>query len=275
LGVGSPIPYYVQANTALQVRADHDGAHIDFTEAAKSANVSNYLFKAPVQYTSLSVYDEKYHMWDVLKFDFNDNATDREDKMLDAVKPMGVADFNFYSTSADNSKLTLDSRPYAAEKVIPLGITSGYQQNFIIRADNVVIPAGGKLVLHDKLLGKYIDMNLGSEYAFTISKDKNTQGADRFELAMKSSAPVAVKPLAVSMAPNPTTDDVKITFTSGKKENVTVRVMDISGVSIYNKDLGEQQNGTISVPLTTFASGVYMVELTHGDQKVTQRLVKE
>jgi hypothetical protein len=69
--------------------------------------------------------------------------------------------------------------------------------------------------------------------------------------------------------------DVKISFTSGKKEQVIVRVIDISGVSIYNKDLGEQQNGTISVPLSTFAAGIYMVELTQGDQKVTQRLVKE
>ncbi|PQJ13115.1 hypothetical protein CJD36_005065 [Flavipsychrobacter stenotrophus] len=271
---GSAVPYYVQANTCIQVQADHDGAHIEFTEADKSPNTSNYLYKAPVQYTSLNVYDEKYHLWDMLKINFNENATDENDKMLDAAKPMGVADFNFYSKSADNLKLAVDSRPFAAEKVIPLGLTSGYQQNFIIRTDNVVVPAGGKLVLHDKLLGRYVDMNQGTEYAFTIGKDKATQG-DRFELALKSNVPTAIKPLAVTMTPNPTTDDVKISFTSGKKEKVTVRVMDISGVSIYNQDLGEQKNGTISVPLSTFAAGIYMVELTQGEQKVTQRLVKE
>ncbi|PQJ12267.1 hypothetical protein CJD36_000475 [Flavipsychrobacter stenotrophus] len=271
---GSAVPYYVQANTCIQVEADHDGAHIDFSEADKSPNTSNYLYKAPVQYTNLSVYDEKYHIWDMLKLDFNDKATDEHDRMLDASKPMGVADFNFYSQSTDNLKLAVDSRPFLAEKVIPLGLTSGYQQNFIIRADNLVVPAGGKLVLHDKLLGKYVDLNQGTEYAFTIGKDKTTQG-DRFELALKSIAPVPVKPLAVSMTPNPTTDDVKINFTSGKKEKVTVSVMDISGVSIYSKDLGEQQNGTISVPLSSFAAGIYMVELTQGEQKITQRLVKE
>lgn len=270
----SPVHYYVQANTCIQVRADHDNAHIDFTEVDKSPNTSNYLYKAPVQYTSLNVYDENYHMWDMLKFDFNDNATDKEDMMLDAVKPMGVSDFNFYSRSADNRKLAVDSRPFAMEKVIPLGVTSGYQQNFIIRADNVVVPEGGKLVLHDKLLEKYVDLNQGTEYAFTIGKDKTTQG-DRFELALKSNVPTPAKALVVCMTPNPTTDDVKISYTSGKKEKVTVRVMDISGVNIYNKDLGEQQNGTVSVPLSKFAAGIYMVELTQGEQKVSQRLVKE
>ncbi|PQJ08990.1 hypothetical protein CJD36_021535 [Flavipsychrobacter stenotrophus] len=271
---GSAVPYYVQANTCIQVRADHDGAHIDFTESNKCANTSNYLFKTPVQYTRLSVYDVNNHMWDMLQFDFNDNATDDEDKMLDAVKPMGIADFNFYSQSADDQKLAVDSRPFVAEKVIPLGLTSGYQQQFVIRADNVFVPAGGKLVLHDKLLGKYVDINQGTEYAFTIGKDEATQG-NRFELALKSNMPAPVKALAVTMSPNPTTDDVKVRFTSGKNEKVTIRVVDITGASIYNKDLGEQQNGTISVPLNTFAAGIYMVELTQGEQKVTQRLVKE
>ena len=274
---GAPIPYYVQGNTAIQVRADHDGAHIDFTESDKSALTSNYLFRAPVQYTALNVYDENYHLFDMLKLNFNDKASDNEDAMLDAVKPMGASDFNFYSVSADKRNMAIDSRPYAAEKVIPLGIASGYQQNFIIRADNVVVPEGGKLVLHDKLLEKYVDLNQGTEYRFAISKEKATQGNNRFELALKPAVAVTapVKGLAVSMSPNPATDDVKISFTSGRKEKVTVRVMDITGVNIYNKELGEQQNGTISVPLSTFAAGIYMVELTQGDQKVTQRLVKE
>jgi len=118
--LGSPIPYYVQGKTSIQVRADHDHAHIDFTESNKSATTSNYLFKAPVQYTALNIYDEKYHVWDMLKFNFNDKATDEEDRLMDAVKPMGVSDFNFYSTSSDNRQLALDSRPFAAEKIIPL-----------------------------------------------------------------------------------------------------------------------------------------------------------
>ena len=274
---GAPIPYYVQGNTAIQVRADHDGAHIDFTESDKSALTSNYLFRAPVQYTALNVYDENYHLFDMLKLNFNDKASDNEDAMLDAVKPMGASDFNFYSVSADKRNMAIDSRPYAAEKVIPLGIASGYQQNFIIRADNVVVPEGGKLVLHDKLLEKYIDLNQGAEYRFAISKEKATQGNNRFELALKPAVAVAppVKGIAVSMTPNPATDDVKISFNSGTTGNVSVRVMDIFGVSIYNKDLGMQHNGTVSVPLSTFAAGIYMVELTQGSQKVTQKLVKE
>ncbi len=55
---------------------------------------------------------------------------------------------------------------------------------------------------------------------------------------------------------------------------VSVRVFDPSGVSVYNHDLGMNLNGTLPVPLGEMASGIYIVELTFGDQKVFKRLIK-
>ena len=77
------------------------------------------------------------------------------------------------------------------------------------------------------------------------------------------------------MVPNPASDEVKVSFTNSKKEDVSIRVLDLSGVSIYNKSLGVLQSGSVKVPLTNFASGIYMVELTSGTEKVVQRLIKE
>ena len=267
-------PYYVQANTAVQVRADHDGAALHFTETDKNANATNYLFKSLPQSLSLTVYDTNYHPWDMLYLKFNSAATEGDDKYLDATKPSG-SDFNFYSLSSDNQKMVIDSRPYNAEKVVPLGISSTYNQEFIIKAENVVVPTGGILYLHDKLLQKYTELKAGTEYRFSITKDKSTQGDNRFEISMK---PVVIDDgsgLHVTMTPNPASDDVKIRFSTGKAENVTVRVLDMSGVKVYSKDLGIQLKGIVSVPLSGLASGMYMVELSSGDQKITQRLVKE
>ncbi len=274
IGTSAAEPYYIQANTSFQVRADHDGAHVDFTEADKVATASLNLFRAPAQAVRFNIYDTSYHLWDVLSLQFNDKASDNEDKQLDATKPYGP-DMNFYSIAADGRKLAIDARPYEGDKAIPLGVKSAYQQDFVIRAESISVPTGGAVTLHDKLLNKYVDMKEGTEYRFTIGKDKATQGDDRFELVLKPTTAVAVKGLEVSMAPNPASDDVKITFTSGSKDNVSVRIMDVSGVSIYNQDLGTKQNGVITVPMSNFAAGVYMVELTQGEQKVTKRLVKE
>ncbi|WP_161499400.1 FG-GAP-like repeat-containing protein [Flavipsychrobacter stenotrophus] len=267
--------YYIQANACVQVRAADDLKQLTFTESMKSDTVNTILFKQqPQEHISLNIYDATYHMWDMLTINFNAAATDAEDAMYDAVKP-AFGDLSFYGISTDNRKMAIDARQFVKDKVVPLGITSSYKQDFIIRADDMILPENTSVFLRDKWLNRSTELAAGSEYKFSITGDAKSQGNDRFELGLKSTATVPVKPLAVSMSPNPTTDAVKISFTSGKKEKVAVRVTDISGVSIYTQDLGEQLNGTVSVPLNKFAAGIYLVELTQGDQKVTQRLVKE
>ena len=116
----------------------------------------------------------------------------------------------------------------------------------------------------------------GTEYRFSVTKDDASQGENRFELSMAPEVKsINTKGLNVTMTPNPATDEVTISFTQAQAENVSIRVLDLSGASIYNEALGAKQNGAVKVPLNNIASGIYMVELTSGGQKVVQRLVKE
>ncbi len=268
------VPYYMQACNSFQVRAAYNGATLTFRENNKVPTPTTNLFKEAPQYVSLQVFDAKYHPYDMLFLSFNDQATDGDDHDLDAIKPFGGADLNFYSIASDNSKMVIDARPYDADKVIPLGIAATTQQDYIIKAASIAVPDGGQLYLHDKLLKQYVMLSQGTEYRFSVSDNAATQGDNRFEISMKP-ATMANTGLKVSIVPNPATDDVNISFVNGKAENVAVRILDMAGVSIYNKNLGLQNTGTVNVQLSNFASGIYMVELTSGSQKVVQRLVKE
>lgn len=276
INTATTTPYYLQACNAFQVRAAYNGATLTFAESNKGNAATANLFRAEPEYVSLKVYDANYHPYDMLYLQFNSSATDNDDSSLDAAKPFGGASLNFYSLSADNHKMIIDARPYDAGKIIPLGLTTQYKQDYIVKAEGVVLPEGGKLYLHDKLLKQYVQLGVGTEYHFSVTDAPGTQGEDRFELSMKpGQAPQALAGLKVAMAPNPATDEVQISFTQGKQQNVAVRLLDLSGVSVYNKDLGLLQNGSVTVPLSKFASGIYMVELTSGNEKVVQRLVKE
>ncbi len=266
-------PYYLPAYTAFQVQADHDGAILNFTESNKVGTVSNYLFKSASDYTTLNVYGADNTLWDVLRIKFSDSATDAEDKEMDAVKIVNT-DFKFYSLSNDSRKLAIDVRPYSVDKVIPLGIGSAYKQAFVIKADNIAVPAGASLYLHDKLLNKTVEMNSGSEYCFTITEDNATQGDDRFELSMKPTVNT-IKTLNMILTPNPATDGVKINFTSCGNEEIKVNILDMSGIIVYSIKPAVKQSGVISVPLNNVAAGIYIIELTQGNKKISQRLVKE
>ncbi len=266
--------YFIQTNACFQVRAADNNKHLTFTESMKSDTVTTILFKqSPAEHLTLNIYDANYHLWDMWKLRFNNAANDAEDAKYDAVKPSG-ADFNFYSISADDKKMVIDARPFVNDATIPLGISSPYKQDFIIRADDMKLAEGTAVFLHDKMLKKYVELQAGTEYRFTVSNDKSSQGNERFEIAMKPAQVVATG-FKVTMSPNPTSDDVKISFTSNKKDNVSIRVMDMSGVTVYTQDLGAVQSGNTVVSLGKFASGIYMIELTSGTQKSLQKLVKE
>ena len=271
----APDPYYLQANAAFQVRAAHDGDSLIFNESNKGANMTTYLFKAPARYTTFNIYDENYHLYDVLSLNFCDGATDGDDNNFDAAKPSGT-DFNFYSLSSDNKKMAIDGRPYRNGSIIPLGISSAYNQSFIIRAENVALPVTGKLFLHDKLLETYTEVTPGKEYKFTISKDAATQGNKRLELVTDAPETLAQKDfMKVDLLPNPATDQVKISFTMDNKDVVSVRVIDMTGSVVYSEKTPQQKTGYVNVSLSNLASGTYLIEVTAGSKTISRRLIKE
>jgi uncharacterized protein YjdB len=274
IGSGAPTPYYLQANCAFQVRAAHNGDVITFSEGNKYSRADSVLLRPASEYITLKVVDRNEHMWDELRVKFNDNATADEDNDYDAHKLEGP-DFNFYTVSADAQKLAIDARPFDDDITIPVGISSAYAQQFTIRASEVVAPAGKTVYLHDKLLNKYVQLEAGSEYQFSVSAEAATQGNDRFEISAKAGTSETSRQSTVVLAPNPATDIVNIMFTSATEEEVSVRVLDVSGVSVYTSDLGKVSTVTTAIPLKSLAAGIYMVEVSHGTQKFVKRLVKE
>ena len=269
--------YIIQSNTSFQVRAHDSTSVLHFREINKAEVGTLFALKAKADVVALNVYDESYHVWDMLNFKFADGTTDEEDGMNDAGKPVNP-DLNFYSWSSDRHPLSLDVRPYQAGKVIPLGFTTSYVQNFIIKVDNFAVPSGGQVYLHDKYLGTYALLNQGTEYKFAVTKDPASQGDNRFELGLEPGDAQLVHAkgsLKVLMVPNPASSGVNITFIAPSQEKTSVRFLSVEGVCVMTQELGVQQSGSVNLNLDNLASGVYMVEFTSGSDKVVQRLVKE
>jgi hypothetical protein len=267
-------PYVIAENESFQVRAADSTKTLTFAETNKANRPNEILLKSNPEELALNVYDAHYHIWDMLSVKFTDEATDEEDN-VDAGKPVNP-DLNFYSWSSNHHPLAVDLRPFSNDKVIPLGLTSNYNQHFIIRVDNYHVPDGGQVYLHDKLLGTYTLLNQGTEYGFDVTKDGKTQGDQRFELGLHRNETVAqTGSLKVLMVPNPATSGVNVSYVAPKAELTKVRILTVEGVCVLSQDLGNQQSGSVTLPLDNLASGVYMVEFLSGTDRVVQRLVKE
>ena len=148
-------PYIMEANSSFQVRAMADSAVLHFTEGNKSTGTYTTLLKQEPEYLSLYIYDSSYHLWDMSYIKYSDAATDGEENDMDAGKAVNT-DLNFYSISAGGQKLAIDARPYNGKSRIPMGITTAYHQQYIIKVDNCNVPNGAQVYLHDKAAG-YVD----------------------------------------------------------------------------------------------------------------------
>jgi len=270
-------PYYLEAYCSFQVRAFAGGKTLTFSESNKSATSTEQLLRGEDNYVSLFIYDANYNIWDKYYLSFNSEATNAVDDDYDAVKPVNP-DLNFYSLSSDNEKLTVDARPYKEGQIIPLGITTDYKQQFVIKVENLPTSASQQLYLHDKYLRQYVALQQGTEYRFNITDDAASQGNSRFELGVGNIPNEALAQndeLKLSLIPNPAKDEVTCNYQSATAQNTSIRITDVSGASVMTKELGISQNGNTKLTLGNLPPGVYMVELVSGDKKATQRLVKE
>jgi len=273
----SSTPYYLEGNASFQVRTKASGNVLMFSESNKSAIDSETLLRTEDEYVSLFVYDGEYTPWDKFYLSFNDHATDAYDDDYDATKPVNP-DLNIYSISGDEQKLNIDARPYAVGKIIPLGITTNYKQQYIIKAENIVAPVGGYLYLHDKYLQQYTLLQQGTEYRFSITDDNATQGDARFELGLGSIPNNCNKQLVsgldMAVMPNPAKTQATVTYHIANMQQAALRVSTVSGAIIMTIPI-EFNNGSLQLRLENLASGIYMVELTNDDKKIVRRLVKE
>jgi hypothetical protein len=270
-------PFYIRMGNSFQVRTLADGNTLDFTEANKSTTTSTML-RTFTEGVGLSVYDATYHPWDQLTVKFSSDASDKQE-VLDASKLEGPADLNFYSVSSDNNKLSIDVRPFSADNAVQLGITSNVKSSFIFRADRFDIPEGATVYLHDKYLNKFKQLALGTEYAFSINEDPASQGDSRFELTADKTVRNTITStkiaLEASLAPNPATTEVEVSFTSVNNSATDIKVTNVSGETVFTRSLGNVTSGKITIPLTALASGVYIVTVNSGDARIDKTLIKQ
>jgi uncharacterized repeat protein (TIGR02543 family) len=87
----------------------------------------------------------------------------------------------------------------------------------------------------------------------------------------------AIKLGAVSITPNPTTDDFTITFEVMKSDNIRIVLTDLLGEEISEIYYGFVPDGLFTriVKTTNFVRGVYFVKIFTGENQITKKVIVE
>jgi hypothetical protein len=77
------------------------------------------------------------------------------------------------------------------------------------------------------------------------------------------------------LVPNPATSTVNLSFSAPFSRETGIRIMSVEGLCVLTQDLGVQKSGSVNISLDNLVSGIYMVELISGEDRVVKRLIKE
>lgn len=266
------LPAYAGFFTTISATTD-----ITFEEADKAAGGAG-LFKttAPQNWVELIISDSNTK-WDRLLINLDATAMDVEDNK-DA-KKLYNPNLDFYTLSKDNAKLAIDVRPFTDNSTIPLGINAYNRYNkYVIKVgDWYDIPAGAKLVLHDKYLNKTEELKPGAAYWFNVTTDSLSQGDKRFEINMVGAPTTGIEQTArkaqMQLVPNPAHEQVKVSF-DRIEGTATVTMTSITGQVIYHQSVNTQ-TGSVIIPLQQVPAGMYIIELQSDNARFTEKLIKE
>jgi acid phosphatase type 7 len=111
----------------------------------------------------------------------------------------------------------------------------------------------------------------------------SSAGVIRDEFTILKDLTIAVPPpleedLAFTVYPNPFSHELELSFTLGRAAKVNVQISSMSGIQLYETQVGKRNAGEHRIVLNDVAgrlpAGMYLFQLTDGVKTLTQRVVK-
>ena len=84
-----------------------------------------------------------------------------------------------------------------------------------------------------------------------------------------------LQPLNVIVYPNPVDKNVSVQFGTGFDNNVVVKIIDITGRTMYNKTLSNLSNTKLSIDMSAYSAGVYELSVGNVNNKQVMKIIKK
>jgi hypothetical protein len=203
---------------------------------------------------------------------FNPNASNGYDA-YDSPK-MSNADANIPEiyTLVGNEELVINGMTTIPTTALALGFRTGESKNFTIKASEITnMNANTHIILKDNLLNTEKDITDGSAYTFSSDAVNSTT---RFTVIFRTSSNAtgldnnSAESNAITVYKN-AQNGISINCSNGLSGQGTVSVFNTIGIKLASQAL----TSATTVIDKTFASGVYLVNVTYNGKTFTQKII--
>jgi hypothetical protein len=283
----------IQSGQAFFVQTDNSGSQPDFVvnesdkNTAASTSGSNTVFGTEIKKTQLNI-------------NLYTGASSQQTTFADGVvavfnnqysKDLGKEDVpkftNFNETFAlyrNNTSLSIEGKP------LPINADTLFfsSQNMKKSAYSLAVDASGfssdiQATLIDNYTGKrqLIDLSKMNTYDFEVNNDAASFANGRFMIVLNNAIPLntsqetSIAEVDVKISPNPVQNQLQINLHVPGSEIKTVRLLNNQGQIVTVKSLGNAEIINTNLDTSNLPSGIYLVEILKGNNKVfTKKIVK-
>jgi len=153
------------------------------------------------------------------------------------------------------SQTTSSTTPFF-DLPLEIGLNMGFGNDTTIRVDitdNVT-------TIQTEITDEFIVMNIDPNNWIVNSVGSITVGTPEF-----------TKELKVAIGPNPFKDQLQIRFNEETDSNSDLKIVDLSGKTVYESHL----TGSTNIDLSNLESGVYLVQISSKNSTVNKKLLKQ
>jgi len=103
------------------------------------------------------------------------------------------------------------------------------------------------------------------------------KGNTRFEITgPKKQVERVINPskLVIIITPVSANDKIRVNYLAQAWGNTTVRITNLAGTTMKSLALCLQKEGQVTISVTDLISGMYLLEVSCGTQRVTQKIIK-
>lgn len=283
----------IQSGQAFFVQTDNSGNQPDFvvnetdkiTTASSSIGNTVFVAQAPVTQLNVNFYKDNNTFVDGMVAVFDDSYKKNQDPK-DAVKFTNFGETISFAENNDRS-LSIDARPIpqASDTLVinTKQMTVGARYNVVIDGKGF---NGGNLrsaILVDKVTGIKTSLDLSGTSSYSFLPNAATE-TGRLYIVLSNTPTAALVSntnttsndgLSVTLLENPTKDEVRLRYAAKQAGNTTIRLINVNGYPFNKQDLGTQQQGSVTIPLSGHAVGLYLVEVKVGNAVVISKVIKQ
>ena len=246
------------------------------SDKQKSSVITNYFRPSDENDNSIGLtlnINKGANFLDELSVYFDDKSSSVNEFSTDGIK-MANPGLDFYTKSADNIELAVDSRKYINGSIIPVGINKAQVGKYSINVAEWTVPSTTPVYLVDAYTNKTVSLSSNSIYSFNIDNNPNSQGNKRFYLQLGKQVNVEDL-LSVNIAPNPATDFITLSVNGNLDGNASVKVISMTGTVMINTTMESIAHSQLSIPVNQLSAGVYIVDVTVNGNRMTKQFVKQ